>query len=220
MPCFDLSLRVRSGLIASQLCPSFVDLNRTLRAGVQRRSDRAARTGSGSSTGSGTSSPPRRSPSDCRARRLTSRMLAGAMVVAREQPAVRSARRRSANSSGSGAIQPLSPPPTSYQSLAVMPPAGRAAGDAHGRVVLLRAVDVVREIVVQRDAIELRGRLVLLRGPASGRRRSMTFAPPSLPSIIRCGSFGAIQRSWLSPCGVPMRLTRPCRRRSTCRSRR
>ena len=41
-----------------------------------------------------------------------------------------------------------------------MPPPGGAAGDAHGRVVLLRAVDVVREVVVERDAVELRGRLV------------------------------------------------------------
>ena len=28
-PCFDLSLRVKSGLITSQLCPSFVDLKST-----------------------------------------------------------------------------------------------------------------------------------------------------------------------------------------------
>src|SRR5690606_16266199 len=33
--------------------------------------------------------------------------------------------------------------------------AGRAAGDLDRRVVLLRAVDVIGEIVVERDAIEL-----------------------------------------------------------------
>ena len=27
-------------------------------------------------------------------------------------------------------------------------------------------------------------------------------APPSLPRIIRSGSSGSIQRSWLSPCGT------------------
>src|SRR5262245_59444679 len=38
--------------------------------------------------------------------------------------------------------------------------AGRAAGGPHGAVVLLRAVHVVREIVVESHAVELRGRLV------------------------------------------------------------
>ena len=28
-PCFDVSLRVRSGLITCQVCPSSIDLNRT-----------------------------------------------------------------------------------------------------------------------------------------------------------------------------------------------
>src|SRR5262245_39254893 len=41
--------------------------------------------------------------------------------------------------------------------------AGRAAGYLDSRVVLLRAVDVVGEIVVERDSIELRRRLILLR---------------------------------------------------------
>ena len=40
----------------------------------------------------------------------------------------------------------------------------RPTGDADSRIVLLCAVDVVRKFVVDRDAIKLRGRLVLL-GP-------------------------------------------------------
>src|SRR5256884_4893780 len=39
--------------------------------------------------------------------------------------------------------------------------------DAHRRVVLLRAVNTIEKIVVRRDVIELRGRLVVLRGPIS-----------------------------------------------------
>src|SRR6185436_18259745 len=41
----------------------------------------------------------------------------------------------------------------------------RATRDAYSRVVLLRAVDVVRKIVVERDAIKLRRGLVLF-GPS------------------------------------------------------
>src|SRR5437870_9140364 len=41
----------------------------------------------------------------------------------------------------------------------------RAAGDANIRIVLLRAVDVIRERVVDRDVIELRGRLIVLGRP-------------------------------------------------------
>ena len=41
----------------------------------------------------------------------------------------------------------------------------RAAGDADVRVVLLRSVNVVRERVINRDMIKLRGRLVILRCP-------------------------------------------------------
>ena len=46
-------------------------------------------------------------------------------------------------------------------------PARRGAGDLHGGVVLLAAVHVVREKVVHRDAVELRGRLVALRRPGA-----------------------------------------------------
>ncbi len=73
--------------------------------------------------------------------------------------------------------------------------AGGAAGDAHGGVVLLRAVDVVREIVVERHAVELRGGLVH-RCVDQVRPPSLVMvAPPSLPSIMRCGLSGAIHRS-------------------------
>ena len=41
-----------------------------------------------------------------------------------------------------------------------------AARDAHVRVVLLRAIDVVRKRVVDRDVIELRSRLVAVARPA------------------------------------------------------
>ena len=40
-----------------------------------------------------------------------------------------------------------------------------AAGDGDGAVVLLRAVDVIREAVICDDVIELRGGLVVLLGP-------------------------------------------------------
>ena len=39
------------------------------------------------------------------------------------------------------------------------------AGDADARVVLLRAVNVVRKRVINCDMVELRGRLVILRRP-------------------------------------------------------
>src|SRR4030095_17022496 len=42
-----------------------------------------------------------------------------------------------------------------------------ASGDSHRGVVLLRAVYVVREIIVQRDAIKLSRGLVVDRAPAS-----------------------------------------------------
>ena len=44
---------------------------------------------------------------------------------------------------------------------------GGAAGDAHGGVVLLRAVDVVREILVERHAVELRGGLIVHGAPGA-----------------------------------------------------
>ena len=43
---------------------------------------------------------------------------------------------------------------------------GTGTGDGDGGVVLLRAVDVVGEAVVGGDVVELRGRLVVLSGPA------------------------------------------------------
>src|SRR6185436_6699343 len=44
---------------------------------------------------------------------------------------------------------------------------GRAAEDAQRRVVLLRAEDAVREVVVRGDPVDLRGRLVVLRRPGA-----------------------------------------------------
>jgi len=38
-------------------------------------------------------------------------------------------------------------------------------GDTDGRIVLLRAIDAVREIVVGSHVVELRRRLIILRGP-------------------------------------------------------
>ena len=51
--------------------------------------------------------------------------------------------------------------PIARRSLAVI----AARANADGRVVLLRAVDAVLKIVVGGDVVELRGRLVVLRGP-------------------------------------------------------
>ena len=86
---------------------------------------------------------------------------------------------------GEGAIQPDSPPPTSYQSLVVDAAFRRATGDAHGRIVLLRAVDVVGEIVIDSDAIKLRGRLILF-GPASAAiERNVCAAVVALNHPIR-----------------------------------
>jgi len=60
-----------------------------------------------------------------------------------------SRRRQFRNRVDRGAIQPLSPPPTSYQSLSVIAPDAVRVAMADGRVILLGAVGVVREIVVQ-----------------------------------------------------------------------
>ena len=48
-----------------------------------------------------------------------------------------------------------------------MLPSSLRVADANGAVILLRAVGVIREIVVQRDAIELRGGLLILSRPGS-----------------------------------------------------
>src|SRR5256885_5512552 len=44
------------------------------------------------------------------------------------------------------------------------------AGDGDGAVVLLRAVDAIRPVVVHGDVIELRRRLIVLRSPAPADR--------------------------------------------------
>src|ERR1051325_7164163 len=53
----------------------------------------------------------------------------------------------------------------------------RATRDTHGRVVLLRAVDVVWKIVVERDAIEL-GRGLVLLGPARSEEHTSELQSP------------------------------------------
>ena len=42
---------------------------------------------------------------------------------------------------------------------------GRGAGDANAGVVLLRAIDVIWELVIDNYVVELRGRLIILRRP-------------------------------------------------------
>ena len=89
-----------------------------------------------------------------------------------------------------------------------MPPPPVAARGSHRRVVLLCAVDDVRELRVGGDPVELRGWLVVLRRSTSAPPLTLMFAPPSLPLIMRRLSSGAIHRSWLSPCGVADRFER------------
>src|SRR5690242_12395042 len=60
----------------------------------------------------------------------------------------------------------------------------RAARDAHGRVVLLRAVYVVRKIVVERDAIKLCGRLVLFGPTAAAVERNVCAAVVALNHAV------------------------------------
>src|SRR6267154_1479740 len=55
----------------------------------------------------------------------------------------------------------VSPPPAT----AVDVTAVAGGGDTDGRIVLLRAIDAVREIVVGSHVVELRRGLVVLRGP-------------------------------------------------------
>ena len=64
-----------------------------------------------------------------------------------------------------------------------MPKSAGPTRNFDGRIVLLCAVNIVWKIIVERDPIKLRGRLVLFRPifPPS----FVTFAPPSLPSTIR-----------------------------------
>ena len=61
----------------------------------------------------------------------------------------------------------------------------RAADDAHCRIILLRAVDVIRKIIIESDAIELRGGLVLLAPAASGVERNVGAAVVALNHAIR-----------------------------------
>ena len=169
LPCFDLSLRVRSGLISSQICPSS-RLRRSICAAwysdvrvVRRDEDR-------------------RVPLEAVLqvlRRLADRelrprhdlpRLAGLVVVAGDRAAV------AAGEDDVGVLR-LRRDPAALAAADGVPVRdadprrpGCATRDRDGRVVLLRAVDAVREPVVGGDAIELRRRLVHDRRPASARR--------------------------------------------------
>src|SRR5256884_1415513 len=63
------------------------------------------------------------------------------------------------------------------------------AGDGDGAVVLLRAVDAIRPVVVHGDVIELRRRLIVLRSPAlaaiDGDGRAAVIAVDQPPGIAR-----------------------------------
>ena len=59
------------------------------------------------------------------------------------------------------------------------------AGDAHGRVVLLGSVDVVRKIIVESDAIELRRGLILFRPAAAAIERDVGAAVVAFNHAIR-----------------------------------
>src|SRR5256884_3192492 len=63
------------------------------------------------------------------------------------------------------------------------------AGDGDGAVVLLRAVDAIRPVVVHGDVIELRRRLIVLRSPAlaaiDGDGRAAVIAVDQPPRIAR-----------------------------------
>ncbi len=91
--------------------------------------------------------------------------LARAMIVSSRQPTVRTCendirvfwRRRDPARLAAADVEPVA------RADAV---SSRATRDAHRGIVLLRAVDVVWKIVVNRDAIKLRRGLVLI-GPAS-----------------------------------------------------
>ena len=49
----------------------------------------------------------------------------------------------------------------------ILPIAQRQAGHDHGGVVLLRAVDAIGILIVHRDLIDFRGRLIVLRAPGA-----------------------------------------------------
>ncbi len=79
--------------------------------------------------------------------------------------------------------------------------------------VLRRAVDVERKLVVERDVVDLSGRLILARCSKCSPPLTDTVAPPSLPSSKMFGWRGLIQTMWWSPCGSRRSPSTPCRRR-------
>ena len=198
---------MRSGLTISQVCPSSAD-RKTWLPEIQSSRGSHARVEDGERPleavpvlGGRDAHPVPLGP------RADHPLLPGAVVVV-DEPAVAGPGADGAahddvrDRPASPRCSPLSPPPGCTQSCGGDGAAMRLARQAHRPVVLLRAVD---------------------RGTAPGRRRTrgrtarsagcrswtttapplnVTHAPPSLPSIIRRGFAGSIQRSWLSPCGV------------------
>src|SRR5437660_1764723 len=60
-----------------------------------------------------------------------------------------------------------------------------AAGNAHRRVVLLRAINVIRKIIVERDTIELCGRLILFAPTPATVERNICAAVITIDHPIR-----------------------------------
>src|SRR4051794_11635720 len=76
----------------------------------------------------------------------------------------------------------------------------RAARDREVTVVLLGAINVVRECVVDGDVIELRGRLVVLRRPCLTAVRGNAG-----PAVVRVPD--AIRILWINPEPVVIAMT-------------
>src|SRR5262249_43058846 len=105
-------------------------------------------------------------------------LLTGLMIPARDESAVRT-RVHDVRALGAGRD------PSAFASSHFVPVCpvdhriGCSTRDSHGAVVLLRAVDVVRKITIQCDAIKLRGGLVLRAPGLSTVERDVG------PSVVR-----------------------------------
>src|ERR1044072_7819985 len=86
---------------------------------------------------------------------------------------------------GDGAIQPDSPPPTSHQSLSVIPPSVLRLAIRTVELSCCAPIDVVRKIVIERDAIKLRRRLILLSPAPAAVERNVRAAVVALDHAVR-----------------------------------
>ena len=77
----------------------------------------------------------------------------------------------------------------------------RPARDANVRVVLLRAVNVIRKCVVDCDVIELRGRLIILRRP-----RFAAVDRDARAAVVCVAD--AVRILWINPEAVMMPMAR------------